>query len=364
MIRRTLLALALMIAGGAAQAHTLSDAELRLHGDAGRATLNLTIPLQDLAQVLPLDADGDGLLRWGEVQAATPSIASYVQDRISLSIDGLRCRPQLQDVQISDYHGAPAGWFQLATACPWPASDVTLDYQLLFDWNPAHRGVLIMERSDGRADTFIAAPERKIWNWQQDSANWTTTLLSYLRAGVHHIWIGLDHLLFVLVLLLPTALNGRQGPAAAGQALRRTAWLVTAFTIAHSLTLGATVLGWLQPPGAWIELAIAASIAVAALNNIFSWVQRYQPLIAFGFGLLHGFGFAAVLRDFGLPDQALALALLGFNLGVEFGQLALVALALPMLLLLARHASYRPVILQGGSAISVAIAAGWMIQRV
>ena len=139
--------------------------------------------------------------------------------------------------------------------------------------------------------------------------------------------------------------------------------VVTAFTVAHSITLSLAALSVISLPSRLVESAIALSVLLAALNNLWPVVGRGRWLVAFGFGLIHGFGFASVLADLGLPQGALALALLGFNLGVEVGQLAIVAAFLPMAYALRRSFFYRRVVLLGGSLLIAAVAAAWFVER-
>jgi hypothetical protein len=158
--------------------------------------------------------------------------------------------------------------------------------------------------------------------------------IDYIAHGVWHIWIGFDHLLFLLSLLLPAVLirvdGGWTGAARFRDALWDVVKVVSAFTLAHSITLTLAALDVIQLPSRWVESAIAASVIVAALNNLVVMAGASRWLFAFAFGLIHGFGFASVLADLGLPQNALLLALVAFNLGVELGQLAIVALFLPL----------------------------------
>jgi hypothetical protein len=149
------------------------------------------------------------------------------------------------------------------------------------------------------------------------------------------------------------------------QALAQVAKVVTAFTVAHSLTLSLAVLGVVAPPSRLVESLIALSVMIAAANNVVPVVTRYVWGVAFGFGLIHGFGFASVLVDLGLPKSALALALFGFNLGVELGQLAIVAAFLPFAFafLLRRTSSYRRWLMPAGSLAVAGIAMLWLVER-
>jgi len=139
--------------------------------------------------------------------------------------------------------------------------------------------------------------------------------------------------------------------------------VVTAFTLAHSITLTLASLQVLSLPSRWVESAIALSVVVAALNNIFPIFRGHRPLAAFAFGLIHGFGFASVLADLGLPQGSLALSLAGFNVGVELGQLAIVAVFLPLAFLSRKTWFYRQV-MTTGSALIALVAAVWLVERV
>ena len=190
-----------------------------------------------------------------------------------------------------------------------------------------------------------------------------------MREGVWHIWIGLDHILFLLSLLLPSVLvwqAAKQKWHAVdrfGEAFVDVLKVVTAFTIAHSITLSLAALGVVDLPSRWVESVIAASIVVAALNNLWPRVVGRLWMVAFGFGLVHGFGFASVLADLGLPQDALVIALVGFNIGVELGQLAIVIVFLPLAFALRRTALYRRWVMVGGSAVIALLAAVWFVER-
>jgi len=203
----------------------------------------------------------------------------------------------------------------------------------------------------------------------QAASHWRQ-FVDYAREGVWHIWIGFDHILFLLSLLLPAVLSWRGGqirdwqPAATfGEAFVDVFKIVTAFTLAHSITLSLATLGFVSLPSRWVESAIAASVVLAALNNVWPLLHRRRWTVAFGFGLIHGFGFASVLIDLGLPREALALALVGFNLGVEGGQLAIVAAFLPLAFALRRTAFYRRAVMVGGSLLIATLAGLWLVER-
>ena len=190
---------------------------------------------------------------------------------------------------------------------------------------------------------------------------------AYVHEGIWHIWLGFDHILFLLSLLLPAVLVRRDGKWQSAPDFRAAFWdvakIVTAFTLAHSITLTLAALGIVSLPSRLVESAIALSVVLAALNNVFPVVARGRWIAAFAFGLLHGFGFAGALADLGLPAGSLALSLAGFNIGVELGQLAIVSVFLPVAFALRATWTYRRVVLAGGSAVIAAIAGVWLVER-
>ncbi|MEX0340369.1 MAG: HupE/UreJ family protein [Arenibacterium sp.] len=179
--------------------------------------------------------------------------------------------------------------------------------------------------------------------------------VSYIPVGFDHILPkGLDHILFVLGLFF---LSTRLGPLL---------WQVSAFTLAHTITLAMGALGWVNIPGSIVEPLIAASITYVAVENIFTQsLNRWRPLVIFGFGLLHGLGFASVLGEFGLPDGQFIPALIGFNIGVELGQLTVIAIAfLAVGLWFRRKDFYRPFIAVPASCVIAVVGAYWFVERV
>ncbi|MCL2453647.1 MAG: HupE/UreJ family protein, partial [Alphaproteobacteria bacterium] len=198
--------------------------------------------------------------------------------------------------------------------------------------------------------------------------NLRDTILAYIVQGAHHIWIGYDHILFLLSLLLPAVLTRTKNEwlpvDGLGGAFWSTAKIVTAFTLAHSVTLSIAAFGIIELPSRFTESAIAASVIVAAVNNIYPVFTRRLWLVAFGFGLIHGFGFASVLSEFGLPPDRKIAVLVSFNIGVELGQLTIVAAVLPVLFLARNRLAYTRLVMPVGSVVISVIAFIWLLQRV
>lgn len=199
-----------------------------------------------------------------------------------------------------------------------------------------------------------------------------------IKSGIYHIWIGFDHILFLLALLLPSVLRFRSKKGeVTGFDLNNKGWepvdrlkpalmnvvkIVTFFTIAHSITLCLAAFEIISLPSRLIESIIAISIALAAIHNIYPRFSGKEWLIAFVFGLFHGFGFASVLAERGLVGNYLGLSIFGFNLGVEIGQLAIILLVFPILYLLRKTFLY-PKIRVFGSIILILFSLYWFIER-
>ena len=350
-----------------AQAHKPSDSYLALTLTEGRFEGRWDIALRDLDHAIGLDSDGNGEISWGEVRRRHAEIAAYALARLVVRADGQPCRIEPGPQQIDEHTDGAYTVLPLALSCAAAApAAVTVDYRLFADLDPQHRGLLNLQAA-GTARAAVLGPQAPLQTFELQSVSAWAQFSAYLREGVWHIWIGFDHILFLLALLLPAVLLWRERRWQPVPRLRpaavEVAKVVTAFTLAHSITLSLATLGWVSLPSRVVESTIAASVVLAALNNVWPLFQGRRWAVAFAFGLLHGFGFATVLGDLGLPRSALALALVGFNVGVELGQLAIVAVFLPLAFALRRSAFYRRGVMIGGSLAIALLAALWFVER-
>ncbi len=347
-------------------AHKPSDAYLTIARDGTTLTGQWDIALRDLEAGIGVDANGDGNITWGEVRAKRDAIAAYALARLDVKAAGDACPLRVTDLLVDTHSDGAYAVLVLAGACAANAPTLGIAYRLLFDVDPTHRGLLnYVERGESRSAIFSADTNAR--SVGGDTGGTLVQLGQYVHEGVWHIWTGFDHMLFLLSLLLPAVLVRRDGtwrPAASFRAaFIDVAKVVTAFTLAHSVTLTLAALQVVSLPSRFVESAIAVSVVLAALNNVWPLVGNGRWIAAFGFGLLHGFGFAGALRDLGLPTGSLALSLAGFNLGVELGQLAIVALFLPAAYALRSTQAYTRIALGGGSVAIAALAGLWFIQR-
>ncbi len=359
--------LLILLASPAALAHKPSDSYLSLQVTETAIQGQWDIALRDLDYALGLDDNQDGAITWGELRAQHAEIAAYALARLALSADGEACTTTVLEHLVDDHSDGAYAVLRFSANCRTKPTVLSAHYQLFFDIDPQHRGLLRLEHA-GQTRTAIFSAATPVQRFELAESDRLRQFIDYTAHGVWHIWIGFDHLLFLLSLLLPAVLlrvdGGWTGAARFRDALWEVVKVVSAFTLAHSITLTLAALDVVQLPSRWVESAIAASVIVAALNNLIVMAGASRWLFAFTFGLIHGFGFASVLADLGLPQNALLLALVAFNLGVEVGQLAIVALFLPLAWSVRNRWIYRRGVLTGGSLLVIAIAGIWLVERV
>jgi HupE / UreJ protein len=360
-----LLALALFAAG--AHAHKPSDAYLNLEVDGSRIEARLDVALRDLDRDLVLDTDNDGRLTWREVRTRWDRIAALAWAGVRLQADGADCRiaggapPQ----RLDDHSDGTYVVLTRSLDCAAPVRRIGIDYTLFEHTDPTHRGIVRVLGASGEREAVLT-PGTGTQRFDL-GASAASGVLAFIGEGVHHIASGIDHVLFLMALLLPSVLVRTQTGWRAASEFRPVLFdvlrVVTAFTVAHSITLALAVFDIVNPPSRLVESAIAASVVVAALNNIWPLVREQRWVMTFCFGLMHGFGFASGLKDLGLAQGSLAGPLFGFNVGVELGQAAVVLLFLPLAWLVRDSGTYRRGVLAGGSMAIALLAAIWLVQR-
>lgn len=366
MTRAIVTAIALFFCCTLAHAHKPSDSYLIFKIGNGRVDGQWDIALRDLEYAIGLDANGDGDITWGELSARQSAVASYALARLKVAVHGTACTLQSTDQLVDQHSDGAYAVLKFAAACPAAAGPLTVSYTLFFDLDPTHRGLARIE-AGGLTQTAVFSPERREQTFDLASSSVWQQMMAYTREGVWHIWVGFDHVLFLLSLLLPAVWVRAERQWRPSQRFSAAFWdvlrVVTAFTVAHSITLSLAALQVVSLPSRLVESVIAASVVLAALNNVVPVVSAGRWIIAFTFGLIHGFGFASVLTDLGLPQGSLVTALFGFNVGVELGQLSIVAAFLPVAYALRATWFYRRVVFLGGSAVVVILAGAWLIER-
>ena len=258
-------------------------------------------------------------------------------------------------------------FYSLTAVCAAATGKLAVGYGLFAGLDTQHRGLLNLNH-ENKTLSAVLAPDQppRVFDLSAAEAS-GAQILDFIQEGVWHIWIGFDHMLFLFSLLIPSVMVYRNAGWRPVSTFNEALWdvfkVVTAFTLAHSITLGMAVLGYIELPSRWVESAIAASVILAALNNIVPVFSTRRAMLAFGFGLIHGFGFASVLSDLGLPESSKLGSLLGFNLGVEFGQIALVLVFLPVSYKLSRASWYESLFLKTCSLGVASVASVWFLER-
>ncbi len=316
--------------------HPDSVSSTRIVVRAEHAQLLLRSEERTFLEALPLDRDGDGKLDEAELRAGSWTLADYVASRYRLApLCGAEALPPLA-ARFVDARALQSGSGLLAgkralelefeLTLPRGCTGLVVSSGLFVESNPLHRDQCEIVWNGGPPATKLLWSEDPSWTFRAHSSERPSVVGEFVALGVHHILGGFDHLAFLVALVV------------ASRSLRALVGVVTSFTLAHSLALGAASLGWVVPPARLVEVAIALSIVFVALRNLFEDRPRRLWPEAFGFGLVHGLGFAGALSATLSAESQRLRALFGFNLGVEIGQLALVLLAVALLAVARRGA--------------------------
>ncbi|MEO6386922.1 MAG: HupE/UreJ family protein [Croceibacterium sp.] len=336
---------------GPASAHPVPFSYLDLVVEPGALDGKVRVHLRDAAPMLGI-ADPADLLNPQVREAHRQQFVRYLSERITLNGDTFR-RAEWGPMTIVDANEAIEITFDIAGK---PPGGLTLDTDL-FPVDPLHQTfVNIYEGNTLRQQWIFSHQAEPRTYYRGTTAGALAVMATFIPAGTHHILIGPDHLLFLFALLL------------LGGGWRRLLRIVTAFTIGHSITLTLATLDIVNPPSRLVEPGIALTIIVVGVDNLLQSKGEGRDLRAWAallFGLIHGFGFASVLKEFGLPQEALGWSLFSFNVGVELGQLAVVLVVATLLAAIRRKfpAAITRVV-QIGSVLVIAGGAYWFVERV
>lgn len=335
---------ALACAAPAADAHTTSTGLLALTVAGSTIQYRLTLVLSELpdapARLLALAAEGD--------PASVEGVARELGERVTVRAGAAPCRPGRAAIQGSRV-GDSRTILALTFSCPAAPSQLVIRDDWFDLFGEHYRTIARIETPVGVREAAFLPDAREVAI--DLGPGRAAQPGGFVRLGVEHILTGYDHLLFLAALLLP------------GGRLVTLLKIITAFTAAHSITLALAVLGVVTIPGRLVECVIAASIVWVALENVLlARAPSRRWMVSFLFGLVHGFGFASTLATLGLPSRNLALALLGFNLGVEAGQMLVVAFLLPLLLWVRRW-QWEPRLVRAASLTVAAVGFAWFVER-
>jgi hypothetical protein len=308
-------------------------------------TLNyeLKVDLEELGHALEKETDQKELIDKMIVQ-------SYVNSKLKLYADSERIEGSVEKTDIEMVEETPFAVIDLSYNFEHKPDKLVVEYNLfLDDSDPSHANFASVTMDGKQQEKILSFESREL---EIGEISFWLNVKQFLVLGLVHIFTGYDHILFVISLLF------------GAKTIRHILALVTAFTLAHSITLALATFEIVQLPGRLVESAIALSIVYVALINIFHKDTKHQPWLAFGFGLIHGFGFAGILSEMRLDTAHMASSLLSFNFGIEIGQLLIVSLAFPIILWL-KKVTFKPVkwFIPGTSAAIVAFGLVWFVQR-
>jgi hypothetical protein len=372
---RSCCVLILLLVPAMASAHALGQSYifLTIEGEAIRGRFEVNVV--DVNRVLGTDLETGPSLSAAEVTPHIDRLKAYLHERVAISAAGAPARIVMGDHDVAKFHGSQYVQIDFdLEGFPPGAERFDIDYRVVFDVDRAHRGLLVIENdfesarfNNERQVSLIFGPGNERQTLDLSSSSPWRGFLGTIGLGVHHIWIGIDHILFLIALLLPSVLHRRNGRWIGVDGFRaaliHVIKIVTLFTIAHSITLSLAVLGLVQVSSRVVESIIAISIAFAALDILVPVFRGRIGIVVFLFGLFHGFGFASVLAEMGIAPKFLALSLIGFNLGVELGQAVIVAMAFPVLFLIRSTVLYTRIALRPAAALLIAVSLYWFVER-
>ena len=345
------LAALLLVWASSAQAHPAPFSYLDFRAGSSQLTVAIVVHVLDVAH--DLQVSEKVLSAQDTLQPHAPAVVALLRGRLRISVNGRELTSgawsapqpipdrQALKVDVTYPFDAPLGVLALSTQ--------------LFPYDPAHQTFINIYERDALMQQAILSRDRQHVEYFAGTRQGTLAVIrKFLPSGIHHILIGPDHLLFLVGLLL------------LGGSMRQLVLVVSAFTLAHSVTLSLAALDLVSPPAWIVEPAIALSIVYVGADNLTVRDGRdVRAWIAFAFGLIHGFGFANVLREMELPARALGWSLFSFNLGVEVGQLAVVlAVASALTFVRTRSEVAARRLAVAGSVVVIVAGVFWFIERV
>lgn len=340
----------------------LSAAELAV--DEQSIKINLTFARRDIEQLVPLDLNQDNQVSSSELTGSLLPLEQLAEDSVEIVIGDQPQRIIVREIVLDP---SDALVFSLESL-RYSGGSFHFSVPVIPKMALGHRQFVTVVHNGKAVQAEILSATKTEMVISLQPLQWWRQTIRFVWEGIWHIWIGFDHILFLVAMLLPAALmfiNGAWQPREAYKpTFVQVVKIVSAFTVAHSITLSLSVFELIRLDAVLVESVIAASVIFAAANNVRPLIRKHLWIMSFGFGLIHGFGFASVLSDLGMPNAAKGQALLGFNFGVEIGQLAIIVAILPLVFIFRDQQVYRVLFLKFGSVGIAFIAAIWLVERI
>lgn len=352
-----------------AAAHQSGNSYLRISSTDAGVSVQIDFAVRDLNSLLQVPPAEQKEIRRHELEEMRERLAALIGESLILEVDGDPVALTFQSQEVTVHNdGLYVRQTHTATALPINAAYLLVRYDFFNEEEKVARAFMKLA-SGSLESTAVLDPRHSVQRLPLREIAFAEALWTYAREGTLHIWSGPDHLLFLLCLLLPglSLASSRSLSTSASRGMRAVSVyavkVVTAFTLAHSITLAAAAMDWIMLPDKLIESAIAASIIISALLNLRGGEGRQAWKLALGFGLIHGMGFANGLRELGLSSSNFIETLIAFNLGVEFGQMAVVVLFGLLLWPVLNHAHWIQRIQRWGSVAILLMACVWLVER-
>ena len=379
--------LAFVCAGcSVAYAHKASDAFLDLRLEDGALAVRWDIALRDLDQVLDLDRNGNGTLEWGEIEQQQPVIQDYALKAIRLATGAGPCRQTSVAQELARRSDGAYAVLRWRADCPELGSNVDIRYRFLMDIDPTHRAIVSVPGAELALRTLRPSADAQAVSLRPaQPGGGSYDLAGFFVEGFRHILYGVDHLAFLLALLIPSVAVAAAGNRRLGSTLAELLTIVSVFTLAHSITLGLTALHLISLPSRLVESLVALSVVVAGVQAILArnatpgqeaiegvtsaiggssrWQDAIPLWLVFAFGLIHGIGFGSALNSAGFGGRSALSALFGFNIGVEAGQLGVLAVVFPLAWALRKTAGFKRLVLPALALAIVVFGVVWFLSR-
>jgi hypothetical protein len=355
-------------------AHNLGQSYVYLQIYDEQLTGRFEIILDDLNKGLLLDQT-ENPITTDDLPQRLSEVQAYINSHLSFEADGEPLEIRFSGLETLKAKGKVFALLDFTLIDNRPTPDaIDIDYSILFDVDPEHSGMVLIEQfwrgqifNNESRPSLIFSDTNRSQQLDLSSYSMLSAFLGIVKLGIKHILLGIDHILFLIALILPAAMIRKERhwePVAKFRsAFFYVIKIVTLFTIAHTLTLSLAALQVVDLPPRLVESVIALSIAVAALDILFPIFKKKIGWVVFLFGLFHGFGFASVLSHLGVLGEHMALSLFGFNLGVEIGQVAVILIIFPTLYMIRRHAFFPRIVLRYGAVVLIMLSAVWFFER-
>ena len=357
-----------------AYAHEKGENYVWLNVSSNQLGGRIELDLKDIKSRLDIDWEKHGATPDEAIKATAPQVQNYLRQHYFIVTDQTN-KIEFTEAKYFEEYGKYAQYYYRVPMAQIPDTFIVRNDIFVTREDPLHRSLLVFEYNelkgeeyDHRSAITIFGPHAKERVINLNNVPALIKPKEFIREGIFHLAIGIDHILFLLALLLMTVMVVR-GPKdiVPVPTFKKAFWnvlkVVTLFTIAHSITLSLAALDVVRLPARVVESIIALSIVIVGVNNMFPRFNHKSWLLIFLFGLFHGMGFASVMADLPFRMKDLLKVIIAFNIGVEMGQIAIVVVLFPLLYALRKTSFYRPVILVGGSALISIIALYWLVQR-